>query len=165
MHKLISALFLLAMSALAQTANTADIVKLMTISGAIKALDSVLDAKAMENQMRAVLKVDSAPANTRPRLERFCKEFGEEFIKEASASRQKLTDMAIEVYTRYYTAEDVRGLIAFYESPLGRKLSEVGPKLQVELIQKSSAWGQKVGEEVGARVYDRIEAEEKAKQK
>lgn len=62
-----------------------------------------------------------------------------DFEKELKASMLVLVDKMAEMYMTEFTHEDVKKLIAFYESPIGKKLSS---KSEV-LFDK----GQKVGEE------------------
>lgn len=62
-----------------------------------------------------------------------------DFEKELKASMLVLVDKMADMYMTEFTHEDVKKLIAFYESPIGMKLSS---KSEV-LFDK----GQKVGEE------------------
>jgi len=43
----------------------------------------------------------------------------------------------IPVYNNYYTEEEIKKLIQFYESPVGKKLLEVTPKIIVESAKAS----------------------------
>lgn len=56
-----------------------------------------------------------------------------------------MLDLAIVTYDRYLTDEDIKGLIAFYQTPTGQKTLSVLPKIVVELQTQ----GQKLGEQVG----------------
>ncbi len=40
------------------------------------------------------------------------------------------------VYDKYFTADDLKDLIAFYKSPTGKKLAKITPQLYVEVTQK-----------------------------
>lgn len=51
-------------------------------------------------------------------------------------------------YERYYTLEDIKGLIAFYETDLGRKVARVTPSLTTDLY--------KAGEQLGIMVLKSI---------
>lgn len=62
-----------------------------------------------------------------------------EFEKELKASMLVLVDKMADMYMTEFTHDDVKKLIQFYESPIGKKLSD---KSEV-LFDK----GQKVGEE------------------
>lgn len=51
-------------------------------------------------------------------------------------------------YERYYTLEDIKGLIAFYETELGRKVARTPPSLSTDLY--------KAGEQLGIMVLKSI---------
>ena len=44
------------------------------------------------------------------------------------------------VYAKYYTEEDLKGLIAFYESPAGQKMIQVTPELIKETIHTTAQY-------------------------
>lgn len=165
MHKFITVLFLLAMTTFAQQPTPDEVRKLLAVSGMDKPVDSFMDIKGIEKQLCSTPSRDDLPADLRARSERMCKEMGPELLKELNAMQKYITEETIKFYIRSYTAEEVRGLIAFYESPLGRKMVDLLPKLTLEIMQTSMMqWPSKV-QEMLARISARIEAEEKAKQK
>lgn len=57
----------------------------------------------------------------------------------------KLLDLAIPIYDKYFSLEDIEGLTKFYETPLGKKAISVLPQVVLE----TQAAGKKYGEEVG----------------
>lgn len=61
-------------------------------------------------------------------------------------------------YERYYTLEGIKGLIAFYETDLGRKVARTNPSLSRDLFQAGEQLGlmvlQSVVEELKAEGYD-----------
>jgi hypothetical protein len=58
---------------------------------------------------------------------------------------QPLLDQAVLAYDRHYSHEEIKELIQFYQTPVGKKLAEVGPQITTELM----AQGQKFGQELG----------------
>jgi hypothetical protein len=60
------------------------------------------------------------------------------------------------VYQRHFTHDDVRGLIAFYETPLGRKLSEELPAMTQESVQAGMKWGASIAPKIQERVKQRF---------
>lgn len=68
-------------------------------------------------------------------------------IKKEFRSESFLSEM-VTIYDRHLTAEDVKGLVAFYETPLGQKTIRVLPLLVAE--------AQKVGEQRGEQIADRV---------
>ncbi len=79
----------------------------------------------------------------------------DEFTNEFNAG--SLMDLVIPIYDKHLTHEDVKGLIAFNESPLGRKVNSVMPTV----LQESMAAGQQWGMEVAKRVQQKLEARQK----
>lgn len=57
-------------------------------------------------------------------------------------------DMYIPIYAKYYTHEDIKGLIEFYNTPLGRKMAAVTPKVAKESMEAGMEWGEKLGMQV-----------------
>ncbi len=137
-----------------------DIRELVELSGGLDGIDEVFKPEAIEAQMRSVLKPENAPPAQRPKVERFIAEFAKEFSVEAKQRRQELLDLTVSIYAKYYTPEDVKALVAFFQSPAGKKLAVVGRKAMMESMQTGQKWGQQLGEQIVKRVGQRIEAEE-----
>jgi hypothetical protein len=57
-------------------------------------------------------------------------------------------EMFIAVYDKYLTHDEVKGLIQFYESPIGRRLVEITPQISQESFRIGQEWGQKIGQSV-----------------
>jgi len=47
----------------------------------------------------------------------------------------------IPVYKKHFTQEEVKDIIAFYETLAGKKLAEKSPLIAVDSMQSSQAWG------------------------
>ncbi len=56
--------------------------------------------------------------------------------------------MLAPVYQKHYTHDDIKGLLAFYETDLGRKVSETQPKVMQEVAQASMQLGMQISVEV-----------------
>ena len=59
----------------------------------------------------------------------------------------------IPTYDRYFTHDEIRQLIIFHESPLGRRLAEVTPLLNQEVMIIGQRWGEQLGQNI---VYELI---------
>ncbi len=66
-------------------------------------------------------------------------------MPEMVAHANELTNAIAEVYSENFTSDDLRGLQAFYGTPLGRKLLEKQPIVGSESMAIGRAWGQRVG--------------------
>jgi len=53
----------------------------------------------------------------------------------------ELNKQLIPVYKKYFTQDEVKAIIAFYETPVGKKLAEKTPLITVESMQSAQAWG------------------------
>lgn len=63
----------------------------------------------------------------------------DDFLKEMSSD--KLIEMVVPIYEKYFTDEDINQMISFYGSPLGKKLIATMPPLMQECIQAGQNWG------------------------
>jgi len=67
------------------------------------------------------------------------------------AMRERLpefTDLASHIYAKHFTAADLDQLIAFYESPIGKKLLAEQPTMLTEMNSVAQAWGQNLAMDV-----------------
>ena len=78
--------------------------------------------------------------------------FWDRFIAEARARRGELADMISVVYDRHFTTEEVRQLLEFYDTPIGRKLLVAQPTIVQQSAQAGQQWGQRVGAAIGAQL-------------
>ena len=120
----LSIVFLLvAQIALAQDASfKADVLKLISISGA--------DAQ--------IKMVKPQVLNMVPESKK------EKFSKEFDASIPSLLDKMATIYMEIYTPEDIKTMIVFYETPVGKKMSEKAPELGQKSMQAGQEWSQEL---------------------
>jgi uncharacterized protein len=65
------------------------------------------------------------------------------FVKfRAKFDVQKMVELAVPIYDKYFSLEEVQGLIHFYETPLGQKSISVLPQLTAELMEEGRQWGE-----------------------
>ena len=81
--------------------------------------------------------------------------FWDEMTKEFDPGT--MIDLVVPIYDKHLTHEDIKGLIAFYESPVGRKMTSVLPAIAQESMQAGQQWGM----DVARRVQQRLEARKK----
>lgn len=82
-----------------------------------------------------------------------------EFLKRLKArfKAEELVTRIIPVYDKHFTREEIKQIIAFYQSPAGRKLAASQRSIQRE----SGAIGEKYGEELGMQIVREMEKEGK----
>jgi hypothetical protein len=66
-----------------------------------------------------------------------------------------LVEMTIPIYRKYMTADDVRGLLAFHETPLGRKMLRVQPLIMRDSMEVGQKWGQQSTQRVLKRLQEK----------
>jgi uncharacterized protein len=119
-------------------AKEADIRRLLDLMGTKAIAQQVMDA--MAKNLKPMMVSSLPPGDYRDKLvELFLQKF------QAKADTQQLIEMAIPSYDKYFSDDEIKGLIAFYQTPLGRKALEVLPKLGVELQTQGAKWGQDLG--------------------
>jgi len=118
----------------------ASIRELMNATGA-KDLGKQLVQAGME-QFRSSVE-DSQPNN--PRAKQFVDAFVSKFQKHFDPN--SLTETIIPIYDKYFTSEDLNGLLAYYRSPLGQRMLKVLPEVTRESQAAGFALGQKAAQE------------------
>ena len=78
--------------------------------------------------------------------------FEKEFSK---TSLNDLTEMLVPVYSKYMTIEDVKELIKFYETPVGKKFAKNTPLIMQESMQVGQEWGMKIGQEFEKKMKEK----------
>jgi uncharacterized protein len=126
----------------------ADIRKLLELTGATTTME--LTMQTMEKNIKPVLANSLPPGDYREKLINL---FFEKF--HSKMDLQKLIDLAVPLYDKYYTDEDIKGLIQFYQTPLGKKTVRALPNLMAELTDA----GQKMGQDVARQSMMEIIAE------
>lgn len=116
-------------------AKDADIRRLLALTGATAMGEQVLD-QMMALQQRGNPEV---PAEIWKELR-------------ASLDARELSDLIAGVWDRHFTHDDIKGLIAFYESPLGARLLAAQPLIVQESMTAGEAWGRRSAEKVFERL-------------
>jgi len=68
---------------------------------------------------------------------------------------QQILDAAIPIYDKYLSDDDIKGLIQFYQTPVGKKLTSVTPMMTAEL----QSVGEKRGQDAGRQAMLQVLAE------
>ncbi len=128
----------LAQSAAKGASKTEDIRKLMQLSGA-----GDLGAQ-MAKQMIPALK-QAAPGVP----EAFWSQFA------AKIKGDDLVDLIVPIYEKHLTADEVKQLITFYQSPVGKKMVQVQPQIVQESMDAGRQWGIKLAEEAMREIHEK----------
>jgi len=121
-------------------AKVADIRRLLELTGATALAKQAMDS--MEKSIKPLLTNSFPPGEYREKLIDL---FFERFHSKVSS--EQLLDLAIPVYDKYLTHEEIKDLIKFYETPLGQKTLSVLPQLVSEMQQNGKKWGGDLGKQ------------------
>lgn len=129
------------------TSKHQDTKKLMELVGTTRLLQDLIDQTI--DQQIAILR------RARPEVPT---KFWNEFTVEArdEASPQELMQLIAPIYDQHFSHDEIRQMIAFYESPLGKKISETLPQIQQESLEVGQQWGEKLGQRLSNRVRERL---------
>jgi hypothetical protein len=129
--------------------------ELMSITGSIQLAE--LLGNAVVQQMTNLLK------KTNPQIDsRALKILEEEvmtLMREETGEKGSFQQLIYPIYNKYLTLEEIRELIRFYKTPVGKRAISVLPKMMQESMQASQAWAQSLGPEIQRRVLTRFEKE------
>ena len=141
MKSLIAICLLFGSSLAAQTPappseKTNDIRKLILLTGGAKIMDQMFNAMA---------------ANFKdPKAQQAFQEFRKEF------DPNQIYEIMIPAYDKFLSADDVKEVLRFYQSPAGQRLLDSQPKIMAEAMPRIMQWSQ----EVTARVMQKIKEQE-----
>jgi len=82
----------------------------------------------------------------------------DDFEKEllASLDVNELVDLMVPIYDRHFSAEDVDGMLAFYRSPIGLRVTKALPEITAESQEAGKEWGQRIGKKVGEKIGEKL---------
>ena len=63
----------------------------------------------------------------------------------ANTSMDELVTMLVPVYEKHLSEKDLQEMIAFYQTPVGKKYAEKSPFIMQESMQVGQQWGMKIG--------------------
>ena len=123
-------LFILATTAVLQAQSKSDKIKTL-----LKLTGSADIRTQVSKQMIAALKTNmkSVPEG-----------FWDAFEQEINA--ENLIERIIPIYEKHYSEKDIDGLITFYQSDLGKKVTATLPAIMQESMKIGQTWGKEIAE-------------------
>jgi hypothetical protein len=76
--------------------------------------------------------------------------FWDDFRKEAKP--EELFEQLVLIYDKHFTEPEIKEIIAFYETPGGKKLVTEMPLVNKEFVAAQQAWSQALAEKVSAKL-------------
>ena len=80
-----------------------------------------------------------------------------ETFGEVDKRKDEMTSRVVALYAEKYTLEELRQMIAFRQSPLGKKMDKVMPEIARQSMMFGQKWGQKVSQEVMQRLREKAQ--------
>jgi len=121
-------------------AKEADIRKLLEVTNTTANMEQLIGI--MEKNIKPMMAKALPEGDYREKLVDL---FFERF--RAKLDLQKLLDLAVPLYDKYLSDEEIKGLIQFYQTPVGQKALKVLPQLTAELGEAGRKMGETVGRE------------------
>ena len=129
--------------------------RLLELTGAAKMGEQF--GALVVTQMVSVLK--TAKPDIPSRALEIVKDETTKLLAQNITSQNGLLFQIATLYSQYFSDDEVRTMIAFYETPIGRKLVASQPLLFQESVKIGNAWGQSLSGELGRRIRTALEAE------
>jgi hypothetical protein len=114
----------------------------------IRRLLDLIGTKALVEQAVADMSKNSRPVleSSLPAGEYRDKLIDAFFVKfQSKFDAQQLLDMAVPIYDRHLSHEEIKGLIQFYQTPLGQKTVKALPQITSEVMEQSRKMGEGLG--------------------
>jgi hypothetical protein len=140
-------------------AERTDILKLIELSGNRDLARRLLQQYAKQSLSLVKKLRPDIPASSLPTVER---ELQTIFAEKLDAPGGLLEQVAA-VYARHFTPEEIRQMLAFYQSPVGRKAVGVMPQLMRESQDAAQRLGLGLLPEINRRVNEALKREAEAK--
>lgn len=96
---------------------------------------------------------------TNPQLAKDLNDVATQLRSEFAPRRDELIAQAARLYAERFSEQELKDMLAFYKSPLGKKMSMTEPQVLDETFNYIQQWGGRVSEEV----MNRFRAEMKKK--
>ena len=121
-------------------AKRAEILKLQELTGTKTRVVQVMGE--MEKSIKPLMTGALPPGEYRDKLIQL---FFEKFHSKFDA--QAILDTAVPIYDKYLSHEEIKAMIAFYQTPAGQKSVTVMPQMLAEMMEASKKQGERIGRE------------------
>jgi len=119
-------------------AKEADIRKLLDLVGTKALVSQTINS--MSKSIKPLLTNSLPPGDYREKLVDLF------FVKFTTKTNvEHLLDLAVPVYDKNFSHQEIRALIEFYQTPLGQKAITALPKVTAEMQEQGRKWGEDLG--------------------
>ncbi len=143
-----AAIIAFASAAQAQPAPSANSIafakELIDIKGAAKIYDPIVSG-VIQYHKNLILQ-------SNPNLNKDLTEISQKLYNELLPRRAELQQDVVKIYALHFTEQELKDALAFYKTPLGRKLISEEPKILEATMKRADQWSGKFAEEVVAKM-------------
>lgn len=132
----------------------ADVRALLEVNGAVDLGEQI--GALTSQQIIAVLR-QSTP-NLPARADGVIQDVVTNYLRE-QVLKDNLTDKLIPIYTKNFTKADIQQLIAFYQSPIGKKLVSSMPAITADSARIGQEWAAAILPGLQTRLIERLKSE------
>jgi hypothetical protein len=91
-----------------------------------------------------------------PGLSRDANEISEKMLKDLTPRMSEIADEVARLYATRFSEKELKELLAFYKSPVGKKLLVEQPKVVDGSLKFAQDWANKLSEEVMVKMRDEL---------
>jgi hypothetical protein len=118
--------------------------QILELKGGINAFDPAIDG-VMAHHKGIFIQMN-------PNAAKVLSELDATFRSEAAAKRQQLHTQVATGYASQFTEQELKDLLAFYNTPLGKRVIEAEPKAGEAAAKRVQVWVDKYADEVSAKM-------------
>jgi uncharacterized protein len=119
-------------------AKEKDIRELLELTGAKDRMTQVMTE--MEKSIKPMMQTALPPGDYRDKL---IDAFFDKFHSKMNLA--ELLNLSVPIYDKHFTHAEIKGLLAFYKTPLGQKSINELPQLMGEMMNAGQKWGEDLG--------------------
>lgn len=93
---------------------------------------------------------------TNPNLSKEIEQVAAKLITDMQSRRAELQQQLAATYAGHFTEQELREAIAFYRTPLGKKLLVEEPKAMEETMKAADTWSRKFADEMMAKMREEL---------
>ena len=120
-----------------------------------KAAKKLLQVMQVENQGRRMMQ--QMIGQFKKAMPQVDPAFWDKFLEKVDY--KEFVDMMVPIYAKHLSQEDLNGLVAFFESPLGQRFIKAQPGMAQDSTQIGMKWGQKLVQQVMAELQNQAKPE------
>ena len=130
------------------------------LKAAVAAVEAAKTSRGFDNLLPLMSQqVQNRLIRMRPDQHQLISQVVEQQALDLVSRRKDLDNDVARIWAKYFTEDELNQITAFYKSPAGAKLAEVGPQVVAETLQSVKGWSDRVGEELFQKSIEALKAQ------